>query len=234
MTPGYPFEWLGAYDLPAGRHTLLLGAAPDPSVDLLLLAAGESSDGAVDGLLRQATLAFSDQALSLDRDHALSAAGGLVRAALRDGGTSVAVKITEPGSYVLFCEHGAAELELSLIDDTGAPVEPTLARQIAPDHEHDDTVSSVGITQPGDLDRERFNEWLGILLQERGQDIFRMKGVLSIDQSPRRFVFQGVHMLFDGQPDRLWGDEERVNKLIFIGRHLDRSELEEGFRACLV
>ena len=67
-----------------------------------------------------------------------------------------------------------------------------------------------------------------------GQDIFRMKGVLSIKGDERRFVFQGVHMLFDGRPDRPWAKKEpRHNSLIFIGRKLDRTKLEAGFKACL-
>jgi G3E family GTPase len=60
-----------------------------------------------------------------------------------------------------------------------------------------------------------------------------MKGVLSMKGNPERFVFQGVHMLFDGRPDRPWGDEPRRNKLIFIGRKLDRELLTRGFRECL-
>ena len=61
-----------------------------------------------------------------------------------------------------------------------------------------------------------------------------MKGVLSVAGEDRRFVFQGVHMLFDGRPDRPWGDELRHNMLIFIGRNLDRAALTEGFKKCLV
>jgi G3E family GTPase len=60
-----------------------------------------------------------------------------------------------------------------------------------------------------------------------------MKGVLSIKGNPNRFVFQGVHMLLDARPDREWCDEPRHNKLVFIGRNLDRKELTEGFRSCL-
>jgi len=60
-----------------------------------------------------------------------------------------------------------------------------------------------------------------------------MKGVLSIAGDPRRFVFQGVHMLFDGRPDREWGSEPRTNKLIFIGRNLNREQLNANFSACL-
>jgi len=61
-----------------------------------------------------------------------------------------------------------------------------------------------------------------------------MKGVLAIKGDARRFVFQGVHMLFDGKEDRPWKPgEARGNKLIFIGRNLNRAELTEGFRSCL-
>jgi len=62
-----------------------------------------------------------------------------------------------------------------------------------------------------------------------------MKGILNIQGEEQRFVFQGVHMLFDGRPDRLWKPEEvRKNELIFIGRNLDSTQLKEDFRACLV
>jgi G3E family GTPase len=61
-----------------------------------------------------------------------------------------------------------------------------------------------------------------------------MKGVLSIAGEQDRFVFQGVHMLFDGRPDRPWGDRPRRNQMIFIGRNLNRAMLTEGFRGCLV
>jgi len=99
-------------------------------------------------------------------------------------------------------------------------------------HVHDQSVTSVGIDMPGDLNEAKLNTWFGSVLRELGPDIFRMKGVLSIEDSPRRYVFQGVHMLFDGRADREWGEEPRRNALIFIGRNLDRTELTEGFRSC--
>jgi G3E family GTPase len=102
------------------------------------------------------------------------------------------------------------------------------------DHTHDERVSSVGIVEPGSVHGKKLNEWLGELLQTKGQDIYRMKGVLSLKGDDKRFVFQGVHMMFDGQPDRPWKPgEERVNKLVFIGKDLNRAELTAGFKACL-
>ncbi|MBN9119926.1 MAG: GTP-binding protein [Planctomycetes bacterium] len=102
-----------------------------------------------------------------------------------------------------------------------------------PDHVHDSSVTSVGIVLTGDLDPKKLNKWMSELLQAKGPDIFRMKGVLSIRNEPNRFVFQGVHMLFDGKVDKPWGKTPRSNKLIFIGRNLDREALTEGFKSCL-
>jgi G3E family GTPase len=101
------------------------------------------------------------------------------------------------------------------------------------DHHHAEDVTSVGIRAPGDLDEKKLSDWLGTLLRTKGQDIFRMKGVLAVKGREMRFVFQGVHMLMDGRPDRPWGKDPRQNTLVFIGRNLDRQELNEGFRSCL-
>jgi G3E family GTPase len=106
-------------------------------------------------------------------------------------------------------------------------------RQEEHDHHHDEDVTSVGISTPGDLDEKKLSDWLGTLLRTKGQDIFRMKGILAVKGREQRFVFQGVHMLMDGRPDRPWGQDPRHNALIFIGRNLDRKELNEGFKSCL-
>ncbi|MFO0826193.1 MAG: GTP-binding protein [Gemmataceae bacterium] len=102
-----------------------------------------------------------------------------------------------------------------------------------PDHVHDESVTSVGLTLDGDFDAKKLNKWMSELLQAKGGDIFRMKGVLSIKGDPNRFVFQGVHMLFDGKVDKPWGKTPRSNKIIFIGRNLNREELNDGFKKCL-
>ncbi|CAL0300473.1 unnamed protein product [Lupinus luteus] len=103
------------------------------------------------------------------------------------------------------------------------------------EHTHDPGVSSVSIVCEGSLDLEKANMWLGTLLLDRSEDIYRMKGLLSIDGMDERFVFQGVHDIFQGSPERLWGaDESRINKIVFIGKNLDAQELEKGFKSCLL
>jgi G3E family GTPase len=143
------------------------------------------------------------------------------------------VEIEKDGYYAFFTEHRPEEFRAELHAEDGAKA-AELEREFKPDHEHDEEVSSVGITVSGDLDKRKFNQWMSTLLQTQGTDIFRMKGVLSLKGETDRFVFQGVHMLFDGRPDRPWKNAERHNQLIFIGRNLDRNQLNEGFRSCLV
>lgn len=111
-------------------------------------------------------------------------------------------------------------------------IDPEFLQDI--DHDHDDSVFSFAITEPGEIDLEKLNQWLGNLLQNQGPNIFRMKGILNIAGETDRFVFQGVHMIFDGQPDRPWKPEEtRKNELVFIGRNLDPNQLKQDFQACL-
>jgi len=102
------------------------------------------------------------------------------------------------------------------------------------EHEHDDSVGSVSIQLPGEVHMLLVNEWIGDILKERGNDIYRMKGVLAIAGSPQKFVYQGVHMIFDGEFDAPWAaGEAKTNKLVFIGKNLDKGQLEREFSACL-
>ncbi len=117
--------------------------------------------------------------------------------------------------------------------DHALEIDPEFLNEDA--HEHDETVKSFAIVESGALDGQKLNNWLSNLLQTKGVDIFRMKGILNIAGEEDRFVFQGVHMLFDGKPDRPWKEEEtRNNELVFIGRNLDEAQLREDFKQCLV
>ncbi|KAK6117021.1 hypothetical protein DH2020_049265 [Rehmannia glutinosa] len=103
------------------------------------------------------------------------------------------------------------------------------------DHVHDSSVSSVSIVSEGTLDLDYFDDWLERLIEEKGDDLYRMKGILSVSDSEQRYVFQAVHAIFDGCPGKEWGaDEKRINKLVFIGRNLTKNALRKGFKGCLV
>jgi G3E family GTPase len=100
------------------------------------------------------------------------------------------------------------------------------------DHEHDDDVTSLSLTADAPLDLDKFQTWFGRLLQTRGQDILRSKGILDFKGEDDRYVFQGVHMLMDGAPMGKWPEGARQSRIVFIGRDLDSMGLEEGFAAC--
>ena len=102
-------------------------------------------------------------------------------------------------------------------------------------HEHDDGITSVALLESAPIDAEKLHKWIAELLRTKGQDIFRMKGILNVGGSDHRYVFQGVHMIFDGKVDRLWKpQEQRKSELVFIGRNLERKMLESAFQNCLV
>lgn len=123
----------------------------------------------------------------------------------------------------------ARVLDLGAFDLSRAPELP------ASDHDlHDPEIGAVCLRESGPLEGRALNDWLGNLLGSRGADLFRMKGIVEVAGEPRRVVFQGVHMMFEGRPDRPWRHgEDRTNRLVFIGRRLNAEELRAGLRACV-
>ena len=115
--------------------------------------------------------------------------------------------------------------------DRALEVDPDFLGEEA--HEHDATIGSISLVATGSIEIDKLTTWIGELLRTQGQDIFRMKGILNITGDDCRFVFQGVHMIFDGRRDRPWqATEARNNQLVFIGRNLDETALRRAFMAC--
>jgi len=233
MEPEYPFEWSGLFEMPAGDYSLVLKSGPDPAMNLNFRSVSEASEAAMRDVVEKAVIAFSDEEVELQSGAVIEPGDQLSQIDLREDELAYVLSVRDAGSYVLFTEHHPDEFKAFVQDAQGNRIEASLTREYKPDHEHDEEVTSVAINTPGDLDLKKFNDWLQELLSKQGQDIFRMKGVLSFDGQEERYVFQGVHMLFDGRMDRPWREGERSNSLIFIGRNLDREKLLGGFNACL-
>ena len=102
------------------------------------------------------------------------------------------------------------------------------------DHAHNDDIISMSFEAPRPLDPEKFNAWIGDLLAQKGQDLLRTKGILSYQGDDRRFAFQAVHMIADGDFIGPWKGEDRTSRIVFIGRNLNRPQLRRGFEACQV
>jgi G3E family GTPase len=109
--------------------------------------------------------------------------------------------------------------------------------ELAPDfleeghhHHHDEDMQSVSVRHPGAVDPDKFMPWISDLTQREGPNILRCKGIVAFPGEPKRFVFQGVHMILDGDLQGTWKDgETRQSRVVFIGRNLDEDAIRAGF-----
>ncbi|MBI3000665.1 MAG: GTP-binding protein [Deltaproteobacteria bacterium] len=130
-----------------------------------------------------------------------------------------------------------ADLDLNtLLEMRNLSLEERLAATpdlVSGNHNHSPAISTVSLVDAGELDGMNVSHWFRSLISEHGANILRMKGILNLRGDPDQFVFQGVHMMFEGRPGRQWEKgETRMNRLVFIGRDLDAPKIREGFRGC--
>ncbi|HVS51632.1 MAG TPA: GTP-binding protein [Opitutaceae bacterium] len=252
----YPFEWAGAYALPAGMHELVIGHCDhdhdhepghehehgesehehhhhhgNPNeLDVVIMPVKSLDEKDIATARDAAALVFSDWESKTKDGDAIAPGGTLHRLLLSEGNGRYKLKISEPGFFLVFESCGHDPLHIHVC---GEVAKPAWQQDFHAAHEHSDAVTSVGISEPGDLDGKRLNDWISTLLRTKGGDIYRMKGVLAVKGSNKRLVFQGVHMLFDAKFDREWDGAPRSNTLVFIGKNLDRAALTEAFKSCL-
>jgi len=224
LEPEYPFEWGGLFALEHGQHKITFSAGPDPE---MLLAFFPTTTTDMKLLAEEAVRLYADPPQSVSNGAVIGP--GLYSLGLGEDSNAYTLDCPAPGNYALVTQHHPDEFST---DFQG--LSPLQSREYKPDHEHNEEVTSVGVEVPGDLDQDLFQAWLSRLLREKGTDIFRSKGVVSIAKRPERFIFQAVHMLLDSKPDKPWGELPRKTQMVFIGRNLDRDSLVEGVRACRV
>ena len=124
-------------------------------------------------------------------------------------------------------DRGAFDLKRAL------EIEPDFLTDDA--HEHNDDIASMSFEVEKPIDTEKFNAWISALLAQKGQDLLRTKGILSYANDDRRFAFQAVHMMADGDFIGKWKEgEPRRSRIVFIGRNLNRPQLRRGFESCQV
>ena len=242
LEPEYPFEWGGVYRLAAGDYLLKTAGEHDhhshdhesgheghshEDLDIVVFPVAAATPAELQTGVESAVRAFAGPATVVPCHAGLAPVPGHFAIDISHPGADFKLKITEPGAYAIFCEHHPDEFGLQL-----AGQRPAADKRFA-SHHHEDDISSIGISDPRPLDPTKLNQWLDYLLKTRGQDIFRMKGVLNVKGEDRRQVFHGVHMMFDAQAERPWGTAPRMNNLVFIGRGLDRAELEAGFESAV-
>jgi len=234
LEPEYPFEWYGVYDVPAEGLRLELAEGPDPTMSVVLLPLETDSDEELRLAAEKAMRLFSSTARRALPGEVIAAGPTLHELVLPEGGIKPFVlEVAHAGRFALFTQHLPEEFATTVRTLSGAVIDARRAVVVVAGHTHDESVSSVGIHTERPVDGAKLDIWLGKLLRDQGADIFRMKGILDIDGKDEKFVFQGVHMLFDGRPHTPWGEQKRSSDLVFIGKNLDRAALEAGFLACL-
>jgi len=261
LGPQYPLEWAGVYQLAVGQHTLRTGAeaqahhhhehgpgcshdhsyehkrgdnhddhgdARDKSLGFVVLTVAAATQQTLAAAIEPPVRAFAGEAVTVARGGSLKVAPAQQPIDVNHKGNHFVVDVAAVGTYANFCEHAPAEFNLRT---EGA--KPIVQRAFT-SHPHDEEISSIDISDLRSLETQKRNDWLSNLLKSRGTDIFRMKGVISLEGEARRCVFHGVHMILDGQLEQLWaaGATWR-NTLVFIGRNLDREKLEAGLHLCL-
>ena len=259
LEPEYPFEWTGVYSLDPGRYEFSLADGPDPAMSLVVVSDQGTDDAALRESAEWCVRRYAEPAEPIRPGEEIPIGKHVNLRLDSPGRKSFFLEADTPGRVGLYAQHLPEEFDFQLRNADGAAfklggnlcsepactetdtrrvkgaVVPVAAeRTWVAQHEHDDEVGSIAIERDGDVDPERLNAWLSKLLSERGVDIFRMKGFISLVGESRRFVFQGVHMLVDGQPDREWGDAPRRNQLVFIGRNLDEQSMRQEFEGCLI
>ncbi len=234
LEPEYPFEWTGVYALRKGRYELSLAEGPDPTMSLVVVYDQGTDDAALRQGAEWCVRRYAEPAEPVRPGETIPLGKHVNLQLDASGRKSFFLEVDRQVWVGFYAQHTAEEFDLQLTDADGATIRQEVERTWVAQHEHDDEVGSIAIEMDGNVDPDELNAWLGKLLRERGVEIFRMKGFISFARDSRRFVFQGVHMLFDGQPDRPWGDSPRRNQLVFIGRNLDEVDMRRGFEACLI
>jgi G3E family GTPase len=164
----------------------------------------------------------------------------------------VRLRKLNPLAQIVLCERGQVPLDVIL--DRGAfdldrvlSLDPHFLHEEEHHHhhghdhhhhnhalDHDEDITSLSLKLDAPLDGDAFMQWANNLAADYGQNLLRWKGILDFKGEDKRFVFQAVHMIMDGDLQRDWkADEPRTSRLVFIGRDLDKQMLRDGFEACV-
>ncbi len=102
-------------------------------------------------------------------------------------------------------------------------------------HHHDDDVKSFVFRSERPFDAAKLEDFLGAIVNIYGPRMLRYKGVLNMQGTDRKVIFQGVHQLMGSDLGPAWGaDEQKLSKMVFIGIDLPKDIFLQGLEQCLV
>ena len=254
LEPDYPFDAGSVWQLPAGEYRIELSEShhdcghdhhdhdhhhhhhgDGSSMSLVMTSAKAASEEELDTLAEKVFMEFSAEPKAITHGDSISKEDQHYLMSL-EGRDEYEFKfsLAEEQSVAFFAGHAPEGLGLKLLTVDKETLEPVCKKSFHSDHSHDSKVSSTSVELPGLFDGEKLNAWLEEFLIENGPDVYRMKGVVGIDGQEYKFVFQGVHMIFGSQPAGSWGDEQPINRLVFIGKNLDDAYIKNSLEALLV
>ena len=233
MEPEYAFEWGGIFNLQESDYDFVLDSGPDETLSLAWVPMADSTEESLKKAAESVFIYFSHPPKGVTHQGSLSTA--LEHWQLQLTGEAqykFHIHNPTPGLYALFTQHGPEEFNAELLKKNGTQLTPLIEHRFNAEHHHDDTVTSVSIEIDEPLDGDRLEQVLDLILRTQAENIYRMKGILSIEGVDRRYIYQAVHMLFDGQWGTVWGDKPRTSRMVFIGKNLVYEELLHLFNFC--
>lgn len=150
------------------------------------------------------------------------------------------LKKLNPQAPILRTNHSKIDpselLNIGAFDlDRVLEFEPSFLGDEGADHEHDSSVTSTSSRIEGEINVNLLEQWIQRLIADDGANLYRYKGIMAVKGNEKKFIFQGVGMMFSGKFEGTWGkDEKRQSTFVFIGKNLDIKLLKDGFKACLV
>jgi G3E family GTPase len=112
---------------------------------------------------------------------------------------------------------------------------PSHAAEQGHHHVHDDDVKSFVFRSDKAFSPAKLEDFLGAIVNIYGPRMLRYKGVLNMEGTDRKVIFQGVHQLMGSDLGPAWADGEvKTSKMVFIGIDLPKDIFMQGLEQCLV
>lgn len=139
------------------------------------------------------------------------------------------VRALNPGAEIVAASFGEVEPRRLLGREPRDPRELAVAER--PEHADHDGIRSFCLFLDEELDWTAFGIWLTMLLQARGGDLLRVKGLLNVGGDGPLLLNGVQHVVHPPEHLPAWPDDDRRSRLVFIGRGLKRADVERSLLA---